>query len=53
MLLRLIANLSRNAKLQEYLYAKATPEQILAEIMILESKLSAIPNENGKEVDRL
>ena len=43
----------QNAKLQEYLQNKATQEQILAEILVLESKLSSVPNENGKEPDRL
>ena len=37
----------QNTKLQEYLQAKATQEQILAEIMVLESKLSSVPNGNG------
>ncbi len=43
----------QNAKLQEYLHAKATQEQILAEIRILESRLSSAPTENGKDADRL
>jgi len=43
----------QNAKLQKYLHAQAAQEQIMAEIRILESKLSAVPNENGKETDRL
>lgn len=36
----------QNAKLQEYLQAKATQEQILAEILVLESKLSSVPTED-------
>ncbi|PIW60523.1 MAG: PTS fructose transporter subunit IIA, partial [Candidatus Omnitrophica bacterium CG12_big_fil_rev_8_21_14_0_65_50_5] len=43
----------QNTKLQDYLHARATQEQILAEIRILESKLSPIPNENGKETNGL
>ncbi|MDO8580505.1 MAG: PTS sugar transporter subunit IIA [Candidatus Omnitrophota bacterium] len=39
----------QNAKLKQYLHAKATQEQILAEIRILESTLSSVPDENGKE----
>ena len=39
----------QNAKLQEYLHLKASPEQILAEIRILESKLSPVSNGNGEE----
>ncbi|MCR4336721.1 MAG: PTS sugar transporter subunit IIA [Candidatus Omnitrophica bacterium] len=40
----------QNTKLQEYLQAKAPQEQILAEIKILESRLSSVPN--GKEDDQ-
>jgi len=43
----------QNTKLQDYLHARATQEQILAEIRILESKLSPIPDENGKETNGL
>ena len=42
----------QNAKLQEYLHRKASPEQILAEIRILESKLSPIFNGNGEEAGK-
>ncbi len=41
----------QNTKLQEYLRRKAPPEQILAEIRILESQLSSIPNGNEKEAE--
>lgn len=37
----------QNTKLQEYLRRKAPPEQILAEIRILESQLSSASNGNG------
>ena len=43
----------QNTKLQEYLHAKTTQEKILAEIRILESKLSPVLNENEKEITGL
>ena len=39
----------QNAKLQEYLHLKASREQILAEILVLESGISPAPDENGRE----
>lgn len=39
----------QNAKLQEYLHLKASREQILAEIRVLESGISPAPDENGRE----
>lgn len=39
----------QNAKLQEYLQLRASPEQILAEIRVLESTLSPAANGNGKD----
>ena len=39
----------QNVKLQEYLHLQASAEQILAEIRILESKLSPGSNGNGEE----
>lgn len=43
----------QNKRLQEYLQSRASGEQILAEIRILESTLSSASDENGKEPDRL
>lgn len=42
----------QNTKLQDYLHARASQEQILAEIRILESKLSSVPDENRKEAGK-
>ncbi len=39
----------QNAKLQEYLHRRAPREQILAEIRVLESGISTVSDENGKE----
>lgn len=39
----------QNAKLQEYLHRKAPREQILAEIRVLESGISPVPEENARE----
>lgn len=39
----------QNTKLQEYLHLKASREQILAEILVLESGISPAPDENGRE----
>ena len=39
----------QNAKLQEYLHRKAPREQILAEIRVLESGISTVPDESGRE----
>ncbi|OGX50801.1 MAG: hypothetical protein A2267_02025, partial [Omnitrophica WOR_2 bacterium RIFOXYA12_FULL_38_10] len=38
----------QNEKLQEYLQMKATPEQIFAEIILLESQLATAKKESGK-----
>ena len=51
-LLSRLAYCLQSTKLQGYLQAKATQEEILAEIRILESKLSSVPDENGKKGDR-
>ena len=42
----------QSTKLQEYLHSKATQEEILAEIMVLESKLSPVSNGNGEEAGK-
>jgi hypothetical protein len=39
----------QNAKLQEYLHRKASREQILAEIRVIESGIATVPDENGRE----
>ena len=41
----------QNTKFQEYLHTQAPREQILAEIRVLESKLSRPPDENRKDAD--
>ena len=43
----------QDSQLQEYLRLKTSPEKILAEIRIVESKLSSFPNDHGKEADEL
>jgi PTS system nitrogen regulatory IIA component len=41
----------QNTKLQEFLHIKATQEQILAEIRVIESKLSLVLDEDGKAIN--
>lgn len=48
LLLSRLAFCLQNEKLQEYLQMKAAPEQIFAEIILLESQLAAAKKENGK-----
>ena len=48
-ILRRLAFCLQNTKLQEYLHLKASREQILAEILVLESGISPAPDENGRE----
>ncbi len=47
-LLSRLAFCLQNSQLQDYLHLKASPEHILAEIRILESKLSFLKKEAGK-----